>query len=797
MTIVSLRQSDLRHIAPLLTLIALLIPLRPADAAPREVVLLTAGWRFVRGDGPGAQTPAFDDAAWRTVAVPHDWSIEGPFDPQAPTTGAGAFLPAGVGWYRRSFTLPAGAAARRVTVEFEGVMARSDVWINGFHLGHRPNGYVRLRYDLTGHLHFGTTPNILAVRADNSLQPASRWYAGAGIYRPVRVVITDAVHIEADSVFVTTPQASADTATVTVRARVVNQTNTAHRVSLSVSLVAPDGTVAATGQTAPQSLSAGATGEAAQTLTLTRPLLWGVDHPRLYRAVVRVREANATGDSETIPFGVRTARFDAATGFSLNGATLKIKGVCVHQDGGAFGVAVPVEVWRGRLLALKSLGVNAVRAAHCPFSPDFLDLCDQVGLLVMDEMFDAWTLGKEPFDYHVDFAAWSDRDLRETICRDRNHPSIVLYSAGNEIRDTPRGETARATLAALVRAFHETDPTRPVTQALFRPNVSHDYDNGLADLLDVVGQNYRENELLAAHRQKPSRKIIGTENGHDRRVWLALRDNPALAGQFLWTGIDYLGEARRWPAVGANSGLLDRTGQPRPLGFERASWWSDRPMVYMARRVGRPRLTPTDPGYEAAAQDVLRRPQVLFPDWTPRNPAPHDETVEVYSNCPHVELFLNDKSLGSLPLPADASPRVWRVAFAPGVLRAVAGGGGQPAVTTELRTAGKPARIALALDPAQPGDTVCGLRASVVDADGTLVPDATDTLTFTVTGPARLVATDNGDMTRHAAFTDPAVPASNGRAVAWVETTGLATVAITVSAPGLAPGSVTLPRGKP
>jgi beta-galactosidase len=268
----------------------------------------------------------------------------------------------------------------------------------------------------------------------------------------------------------------------------------------------------------------------------------------------------------------------------------------------------------------------------------------------MDEMFDCWTVAKNPYDYHLYFREWSHIDTRDTVRRDRNHPSIILYSAGNEIRDTPQPELAREILKGLVEVFHANDSTRPVTQALFRPNVSHDYDNGLADLLDVVGQNYRENEILAAHQQKPTRKILGTENTHVRSAWLALRDNAAYAGQFLWAGIDYLGESRAWPAISGFFGLLDRTGEIKPMGYERQSWWSSTPMVHVTRRVSAREVPPTDPGYETYRRTV----QTLFDDWTPPNSAAHDENVEVYSNCAGVELLLNGKSLGSKPLAADA-----------------------------------------------------------------------------------------------------------------------------------------------
>src|SRR5215469_3669118 len=549
-------------------------------------------WRFLRGDAAGAERPDFDDSAWRKLDVPHDWSIEGPFDQTNPAGGAGAFLPAGIGWYRKHFTAPAAFLKMRGFVGFDGVMANSDVWINGFHVGKRPYGYVSFACELTEHIHWNNADNVLAVRVDNSGQPASRWFAGAGIYRHVRLVWQQAVHIERWSTFVTTPKVSAEQATVRVETTVVNQSDAARSVSVAVT-VGPD-PIRGEGQTIGPRSSAHIVREFS-----IRPKLWDLDHPNLEQAVVDVSEGDVILDSETVPFGIREFHFDPATGFWLNGKNFKIKGVCLHHDGGAVGAAVPLDVWEHRLKRLKELGVNAIRCAHNPPAPEFLDLCDRLGFLVMDEMFDCWTVAKNPYDYHLYFRDWSHQDTADAVRRDRNHPSIILYSAGNEIHDTPKADLAKEILKGLVEVFHANDPTRPVTQALFRPNVSHDYEDGLADMLDVVGQNYRENEILAAHEQKPSRKIIGTENQHGRQVWLALRDNPPYAGQFLWSGIDYLGESRFWPVVANPSGLLDRTGAIKPIGYQRQSWWSSEPMVHITRRVAPPPRPETDPGYEA------------------------------------------------------------------------------------------------------------------------------------------------------------------------------------------------------
>jgi len=494
---------------------------------------------------------------------------------------------------------------------------------------------------------------------------------------------------------------------------------------------------------------------------------------------------------------MREFHFDSATGFWLNGRNLKLKGVCLHHDGGALGAAVPLRCWERRLVQLKQIGVNAVRTAHNPPSPEFLDLTDRLGLLVMDEMFDCWTVAKNPYDYHLYFDDWARIDARDTVRRDRNHPSIVLYSAGNEIRDTPNGDLAKRILNDLVRIFHQEDPTRPVTQGLFRPNVSHDYDDGLADLLDVVGTNYRDDELLAAHRAKPDRKIIGTEQGHDMRTWLACRDNPAHSGQFIWTGIDYLGESRRWPVVAAGSGLLDRTGAVKPMAYERESWWCRQPVVHIVRRVEPARTTAADPAFEP-----LARRQSQFADWSPRSTEPHTEFLEAYSNCDEVELFLNGRSLGSRPATSDGSPRKWTVQYEPGALRALARNKGQVVATDELRTAGQPARIVLTADRsrlAPDWDDVCYVTATVTDRAGVPVPNADDLISFEISGPGAIAAVDNGDNSSHEPFQSTVRRAFQGRCVAIIRArAGSGRITISASAGLLAKTSVTIEIvGKP
>ena len=766
----------------------------------RQTIPLDAGWRFARGDPTGAQAATFDDSAWQTVDVPHDWSIAGPFAADAPTRGAGAFLPSGVAWYRRAFDAPSCGWNGRVYLELDGVMHRSDVYVNGTRVGGRPNGYVSQRYDVTEQLRSGS--NFVAVRADTSQQPASRWYSGAGLYRHARLVATsDAVHLVPDGVYVAPRFVLSEQATISIHAEAMNERTRPVDVRLRVEIVAPDGASVASGEGAPKTIGAGQLATFDQDAWVARPQLWDIGKGVLYTARVSLK-TSATGetlDATRESFGIREAMFLPDRGFVLNARDRKLKGVCLHVDGGMVGAAVPLAVWEHRLRALQAIGVNAIRTAHNPPAPEFLDLCDRLGLVVMDELFDAWTVGKNPFDDHLEFNDWSKSDVRDTVRRDRNHPSVILWSAGNEIHDTPQGEKAKAILKGLVETFHESDPYRPVTQALFRPNVSHDYDNGLAELLDVVGQNYRENELIAAANQKPTRSIVGTETTQARPAWLAMRDDKRFSGQFLWAGIDYLGEARQWPTNTSSSGVLDRTGAMKPQSYERQSWWSDVPMVHVTRRVAPTALAATDPGYEAAGAPQ-RRTQVLFDDWTPRTLEAHEELVEAYTNADEVELFLNDQSLGTKPQAADASALQWRVPFAPGTLRAIARTKGAEVARDELRTAGAPAALKLTLDRDHVGSTfddVAFATVEVVDANGIRVPTATPKVTFGVGGPGTIVAVDNADVRSVESFQAKERVAHQGRCVALVRGAGGRTVTITAKSDGLRDASATLRSDAP
>jgi beta-galactosidase len=746
----------------------------------RIVLNFDIDWRFLKGDAAGAENSSFDDSQWRNLNVPHDWSIEGPYDKTNPTSRGGGYLPAGIGWYRKKFTASEAGSKQKVFIEFDGVMANSDVWINGFHLGKRPYGYSSFSYDLSGHLKSGKgESNILSVRADNTTQPASRYYAGAGIYRHVRLVITNQVYFEQWGVYISASQVSDKKAVINLQSMIINESSSSYPIILETTIFDPSGKIVKSAESK-QSVPSGKSVTVNQSVEVIDPLLWDIEQPNLYKAITRIKSSKNTIDEQTNLFGIRNSRFEAATGYWLNGKNIKIKGVCLHHDGGALGSAVPLRVWERRLELLKEVGVNAIRTGHNPFAPEFLDLCDRMGFLVMDETFDTWTAAKPNGEkgYNQYFTTWWEKDTRDMVLRDRNHPSVIIYSVGNEIRDNLNDSTGFKKYKDQQDLIHQLDPSRPVTMALFRPNVSKVYSNGFVEKMDVVGQNYRENELVAVHLAKPELKVIGTENGHGLTEWLILRDNPFISGQFLWTGIDYLGEAL-WPAISYDKGLFDRTGGWKQLSYQRQSWWSDKPVVHIVRKSD-----------NAGAGDWVA-------NWTPVDAGTYDDArVEVYSNCEEVELFLNGKSLGTKVKPEDDSPRSWEVTYEKGTLKAVAKNNGKEVASDELKTAGIPAKIILTADKSQISrtwDDLSYVTASVVDADGIVCPNVDKLISFSISESGIISAVDNGDTKSHEQYQASERHVFNGQCIAIIRAkSSSGKITVTASTPELISGSVTI-----
>ncbi len=550
------------------------------------------GWRFLKGDAPAAVQPGFADSAWRSVDLPHDWSIKGPYADKEPAGGPGGYLPTGIGWYRKRFAIPTSYTGKILTIEFDGVYQRSEVWINGHYLGNRPYGYIPFVYDLTPHVKFGNE-NLIAGKVDNSHQPNCRWYSGSGIYRHVWLLVTNPLHVAHWGTFVTTPRVSRESATAQVKTKVKNDGKGAVQAALTTSIVDKTGNTIQTLEPVTQEILPDAEYEFTQQLRIENPQLWSPGNPHLYRVHSSILEQGRAVDEYDTPFGIREAIFDADKGFLLNGEQLKLRGVCVHHEAGSVGAAVPERVWERRFEILREMGCNAIRTSHNPFAAEFLDLCDRFGFPVMDEAFDEWKVPKPqigPYGYSIFFDEWYERDLKNFIHRDRNHPSVVLWSSGNEIGDQADPKGAE-TLRKLLDVFHSEDPTRPVTAACDRiaaePLSSRARPEFVA-LLEVVGYNCvdrwrdRIEKYYSIDRHDfPQRRFIGTESGamggvrgdyralwstantgtpgfrgfgvgrhiDVEQLWKFVRIYDYVSGDFMWTGIDYLGEAR-WPGKG-------------------------------------------------------------------------------------------------------------------------------------------------------------------------------------------------------------------------------------------------------
>jgi beta-galactosidase len=522
-----------------------------------------------------------------------------------------------------------------------------------------------------------------------------------------------------------------------------------------------------------------------QEIKVANPALWDLEKPDRYQATVAVQSGGQSIDNDTASFGIRTAEYRPESGFWLNDKNVKILGVCMHSDGGAVGTAVPLRVHERRLEILRSIGVNAIRTAHNPVDPEYLDLCDRMGFLVMEETFDTWTATKPnaDFGYQLYFNDWWEKDTHDTIVRDRNHPSIVIWSVGNEIRDNLTSDAGYKRMKDQIDLVHKLDPTRPVTMGLFRPTPNAAYLN----LLDVVGANYAPAFLNRVRADNPSRKVTVSEDSHNRSSWLQTRDNPAIAGTFIWSGFDYLGETREagsWPYVVSSSasngfGIFEHTGYPRARAFERASWWLKTPMVHVSRYLGHAGEGP------------------LVDDWTPADPSTYDKArVQVYTNCEEVELFLNDTSLGMKKATPDSAPLVYDFDFQPGTLKVVGRNAGQVVATHEMTTADEPGKLAIDADRKtirHEFDDVSHVIVKLVDDKGVVNPNANELVTWKVDGPGKIIATSTGDRTSHQSFTDIHRKAYHGECMAIVRSTAdSGTIKITASVQGFPDATIEL-----
>ncbi len=791
----------------------------PLQAAVPRRQSFNADWRFLRGDAEHAEDPGYDDSAWRALRLPHDWAIEGPFDPTLnPHTGA---LPvSGVGWYRKTFRIERSQPRAQYAIEFDGTMSNSRVWINGHELGGRPYGYIGYSLDLTPYLRSDGGANVLAVRLAPAPE-ASRWYPGAGIYRNVWLITTGPVAIARQGTWITTRTIGARSASVAVQTTLQNREATVSRVRLRTSVSD------ATGRTVARHdesviIPGGGTASATAMIEVVNPRRWDVTDPYLYTVMTEVIRGREVLDRASVPYGIRAVGFDRDRGLSLNGRHLQLHGVCLHHDLGALGAALNRRALERQLEILRAAGVNAVRTSHNPPAPELLDLADQMGFLVIDEAFDVWHSPKTANGYSRYFDEWSERDLRDLIRRDRNHPSVILWSIGNEVPE--QGEPGGGAIARrLTRISHEEDPTRPTTAAF--NDVDGAIRNGLAAAVDVQGFNYQPRRYAGIRAAHPDWIILGTETAscvssrgtyhlplekyakhpslqlssydiiapdwaYCPDVEFAAQDaDPALLGEFVWTGFDYLGEptpyfgwsgdnSHDWPARSSYFGMVDLAGFPKDRYFLYQSVWTQAPMVH------------------------------LLPHWNWPGREGEPIPVMVYTNAAEVELLLNGHSLGrkrargepvQLPGEAAASPYrlAWSVPFEAGTLQARAYTDGVEVARHSVVTAGPAARIRLTADRreiAADGDDLAFITVRIEDTDGNLCPSADNPLHFDVAGAGHIEAVDNGNAATVESFRSDRRKAFNGLALLIVRSAAgkAGPIDISASSPGLAAGSLQL-----
>jgi beta-galactosidase len=777
--------------------------LRPAEAQqqpPRERLLFDHDWRFLLGDPSGAESTSFDAAGWRTLDLPHDWSIEGKIDPKNPVGGSGGFFPAGVGWYRRTFTVPAGWSAKRVRVEFEGIYMNATVYINGHELGTHPYGYTTFFHDLTPHLRPGEN-NMLAIRVDQSKHRNSRWYAGSGVYRHVWLQATEPVHVAPWGTFVTTPEVSEARAKVSVKTRVANESGKTSNFTLQTVVYAHSG--AAVGRSSSgASVNPGDSVEVSQEVAVYKPALWTPDSPNLYRAVTRVTQDGKAVDEVSTPFGIRSIAWSADRGFLLNGKSVKMTGGCVHHDNGPLGAAAFDRAEERRVQILKESGFNAIRASHNPPSPAFLDACDRLGMLVMDEAFDCWSRGKNPFDYSVAFKDWWQRDIDAMVLRDRNHPSVVMWNIGNEIpeRGEPLGAQEAKMLADYLRGL---DRTRPITSALNFVFGKWGDTDGYYSALDIGGYNYNLNNHVEDHKRVPSRVMACTESYLQSTFdyWAMVTDFPYIVGDFVWTAIDYLGESGlgRWyfrdpkdtkpeaygapyPCHGADCGDIDICGNRKASAHYRNIVWARGEKLYLGVR------QPAPEGKEVHATRWGVWP--VYASWTWPGMEGKPLEVEIYSRAEQVRLYLGDNLIGEKPTTrAERFKANFTVPYGPGVLKAVAVQGGTPIAEAVLRTVREPARVRLTADRTSlraDGQDLSFITVEAVDANGQPDPNAEHEVTFSLKGPAAIAAVGSGDMTTEEPYQGNQHKLFHGKALVVVRTSRTAgALTLTANAPGL------------
>jgi len=811
--------------------------------APRTVVSADADWKFVVGDPGGADSSTFNDHEWRTVTLPHDWSIEGTTAEKNPTGSGGGYYPAGVGWYRKAFTAPASWKGKQISLEFDGVSGETTVYLNGQKLGNHPYAYTSFRFDITSHLNL-LAANVLAVRVDNSMQPNSRWYSGSGIYRHVRVVVTEPIHVAPWGVFISTPDVSTASARVVVKTEVQNDSKESGEVTVKTILVGPSGEKSRE-LVGKVTLQAGQTTETTQEMTVDKPALWSPASPHMYRAITQIVKGGKIVDEVEAPFGVRSLAWSVDKGLLLNGTPIKLAGGSVHHDNGLLGAAAFDRAEERKVQLLKAAGFNAVRTAHNPPSTAFLDACDRLGLLVMDEPFDVWTESKRTYDYARFFKDWWQQDIDALVKRDRNHPSVVVWGIGNEIPEvwTAGGAPIAKQLAARVRLL---DSTRPLTEAFPGATYGPNPDSVMSQL-DIGGYNYNLAQNMAEdHRRVPQRIMMTTESfpADAFEQWELVKDHPYVVGEFVWTAMDYLGESGigAWsygepkqatqisqmknflrvymakmgadgknpmaafqngqppspispgfPWHAAYCGDLDLTGFRKPSSYYRDILWNGGDRIYATVRLPEPE------GKKIIAAAWAVYP--TLPSWTWPGQDGKPVTVEVYSGAERVRLYLNDKLIGEKATGRDQAFKAeFEVPYAAGTLKAEGLRGDRVVAESVLQTTGDPVRLKLTADRtvlSADGQDLAFVTVEAVDDKGRLQQNSDQKIHFAVSGAGTIAAVGNGNGQSRESYFGDSFDLFNGQALVILRTTRKAgQIKLTASGEGL-PASTAVVDSRP
>lgn len=791
----------------LLGSLTMLVMPAPALAETRS---LSQGWLFRAGENKGAESPALDDSSWRRVVVPHDWSImdrpdgRPPFDPQAIAGQDSGYLPGGVGWYRRHLNLTAADAAKVVRVNFEAIYMDADLWVNGEHLTRHHYGYTAFAVDLTGRVHAGD--NVVVVRA-NHADPSSRWYAGSGIIRPVTLELLDRVHIDPDSVYVTTPVATHERGVLSAKSTLVNRSARAQKIELVSRVLSAQGAIVAEARQN-WSIAPGAEVAAAETLQLSRPLLWSPDAPNLYSLVQQVRVGGVTVDERRTRFGVRSVTIDARNGLRINGRPTKMRGGNIHHDNYLIGAAGAPDADRRKVALMKAAGYNAIRSAHNPASQATLDAADQLGMLVIDEAFDAWNKSKRDQDYARFFQADWAIDLESLIRTARNHPSVVLWSIGNEIPETgtPLGVETAKRLSARV---HALDPTHPVTQAI---NNDAPLNTSQAAVLDVAGYNYHAEQFTSDHAKLPNTPMYTPESlAKDAfSYWREVETKPWVIGDFVWTAVDYIGESgigwmgysQDWQKLGpypwhlAYCGEIDATGRKRPAAYYREVLWKTGidPISAFVRQPEGTEDLPDRHLFPVVSPHLDWSLDDVHPSWTWPGQEGKALDVVVYSEFPQVQLFLNGKGLGRKTVGLGTEFKAtYKVPYVPGQLTAVGYRNGREAGRWALRTAGAPAQLKVSVDRRQVtanGEDLAYISVELADANGTPVYDQSGdrNVHVKVSGAGALAGIGNGNPIDASSFQSGQRKTFHGRVVAAVRArTRAGPIIVEVGSDGLPP----------